>query len=97
MKHTDILGREIKIRDIVIRVSKFTTGVTPFIVTSLTKKMIKVNDGIKCDPNRVVVITEQIMSNGIDNWTNILETKYLDYIRRGEEKLNNFERKQNEY
>ena len=97
MKHTDVLGREIRIRDLVLRLSKFTTGVTPCIVTSLCKHMIKVNDGVKCDPNRVVVITDQILTNGVDNWTNILETRYLDYIRRGEDKLNKYERKHNEH
>jgi hypothetical protein len=89
MQHNDVLGKMIKIRDIVFRLSKDRVCVEPCIVTSLTRYKVILNDGLQCDPNRVVVVTEQIQHNGKDLWTNQLEFKYRENIIKGIAKLDN--------
>jgi hypothetical protein len=88
MKHKDVLGNTIEMRDIVFRLSKERLCVEPCIVTAFTDYKVILNDGLQCDPNRMVVITEQIQDNGRDLWTNQLEFKYREYIKKGNRRNN---------
>lgn len=85
--HKDVLGNEIEMKDIVFRLSKERLCVEPCIVSGFTDYKVLLNDGLQCDPNRVVVVTEQIQNNGIDLWTNILEFKFRDHIIKGFKRL----------
>jgi hypothetical protein len=85
--HKDVLGNVIQMKDIVFRLSKERKCVEPCIVSGFTQFKVLLNDGLQCDPNRVVVITEQIQNNGIDLWSNVLEVKYREYIIKGTKRL----------
>ncbi|URQ03491.1 hypothetical protein PVA23_114 [Vibrio phage PVA23] len=74
-------------KDIVFRLSKERLCVEPCIVTGFTQYKVLLNDGLQCDPNRVVVVTEQIQNNGIDLWSNTLEFKYREHIIKGYKRL----------
>ncbi|AUR86024.1 hypothetical protein NVP1081O_289 [Vibrio phage 1.081.O._10N.286.52.C2] len=90
--HKDVLGNVIEMKDIVFRLSKERLCVEPCIVTGFTQYKVLLNDGLQCDPNRIVVVTEQIQHNKVDNWSNILEFKYRLNIIQGNIRL----RKQSE-
>ncbi len=87
--HKDVLQNTIEIKDIVFRLSKERLCVEPCIVVGFTEFKVLLNDGLQCDPNRVVVVTEQIQNNGIDLWSNVLEFKYRENIIKGIKRLNN--------
>ena len=87
--HKDVLGNLIEMKDIVFRLSKYRICVEPCIVTGFTSHKVLLNDGLQCDPNRIVVVTEQIQNNEIDIWTNMLEYKYREYIIEGYKRLKN--------
>ncbi|CAM0016819.1 hypothetical protein VPHK571_0353 [Vibrio phage K571] len=85
--HKDVLQNTIEMKDIVFRLSKERLCVEPCIVVGFTEHKVLLNDGLQCDPNRVVVITEQIQNNGVDLWSTVLEFKYREYIIKGFKRL----------
>lgn len=74
--HKDVLGREFQKHDLVMRLSKFSIGVIPCLVTKITKHRIILNGTIICKPERLVIVSDQISVNGVDRWSSSLMAKY---------------------
>lgn len=80
--HKDLLGREIKVGDVVVVSSSSYVNVKLEVVTKINPKTIRTGSYGTCTPNAIMVVNDQLVFSGCEDKLNELikeNEKYFEY------------------